>query len=196
MADLTLRPAACTPRDGDALARLIALAGEGLPQLAWAEMAEPGESIWDVGQRRALREEGSFSYRNAVLAEADGTARGVLVSYPLAATPEPWAPEDIPALFLPLQELEDLAAGSWYVMVLAVFETDRGRGIGAQLLAHAEELAKANGIAEMSLIVRDENRARRLYERCGYTARASRPIVRDGGWDVDGQDWVLMVKPL
>ena len=43
---------------------------------------------------------------------------------------------------------------------------------------------------------RDENRARGLYARTGYIETARRPIVRAEGWEIEGQDWVLMVKTL
>ena len=54
-----LRPA--RPEDAEALAELINYAGEGLPIYLWERMAESGETVWDVGRRRARREEGAFS---------------------------------------------------------------------------------------------------------------------------------------
>ena len=53
--------------DAADLARLVDLAGEGLPSYLWARMAEPGEDAFAVGERRrAARDEGAFSWRNAV----------------------------------------------------------------------------------------------------------------------------------
>ena len=47
----------------------------------------------------------------------------------------------------------------------------------------------------MSIIVSDANTgARRLYERHGYSERASRTMVKDE-WVNDGENWVLLVKP-
>ncbi|HEX6094114.1 MAG TPA: hypothetical protein VFZ07_12215, partial [Dongiaceae bacterium] len=51
--------------DAPILAELVNYAGEGLPLYLWGKMAAAGESAWDVGRRRAARDEGSFSYRNA-----------------------------------------------------------------------------------------------------------------------------------
>ena len=68
------------------LAEFVNLASEGLAHHLWARAAGAGETAWDVGRRRARREEGSFSYRNAVIAEIDGEVAGALVGYPL---PEP-----------------------------------------------------------------------------------------------------------
>ncbi len=50
-----LRPA--TPDDAPILARLVDFAGEGMPTYIWAQMAEPGQSMWDVGAGRACRDE-------------------------------------------------------------------------------------------------------------------------------------------
>ena len=49
-----------TPEDANGLAELINFAGEGLPLYLWSKMVETGETPWDVGHRRAGREEGSF----------------------------------------------------------------------------------------------------------------------------------------
>jgi ribosomal protein S18 acetylase RimI-like enzyme len=126
------------PDDAPALAELVNFAGEGLPLYLWAKMAGPGESPWDVGRRRAMRTDGSFSYRNAIVAEADGRVVASLVGYPLPERPEPVDHAALPPMFLPLQELENLAPGTWYVNVLATFPAYRGRGYGARLLRLAE----------------------------------------------------------
>ncbi|WP_112321414.1 GNAT family N-acetyltransferase [Oceanibium sediminis] len=179
--------------DARALALLVDIAGEGLPRIVWEGMREPGEGIFDVGERRAAREEGSFSYRNAIVAEDDGGVLAALVGYPLAETPDPVDPEDIPALFRPLQALEDLAGGTWYINVLASFPEARNRGLGARLIDAARAAARDCGCERMSLIVQDANPARRLYARAGFSDVARRPIVREGGWDCPGQDWVLQI---
>lgn len=182
-----------TPDDAHALAELINFAGEGLPLYLWGNMAEPGETAWDVGRRRARREAGGFSYRNAVVVEDAGAVAACLIGYPLADAPERIA-DDTPAMFVPLQELENLAPGTWYVNVLATYPKHRGKGYGARLLAVAEELAAAAGRRGLSIIVADGNAgARRLYERAGYAERARRAIVKNG-WHSPSSEWVLLIK--
>ena len=177
------------------MAELIDFAGEGLPSYLWARMAEPGEGVWDVGRRRARREEGSFSYRNAVVLEEDGRVVACLVGYPLPDRPEPIDLAQTPPMFVPLQELENLAPGTWYVNVLATYPGHRGRGHGTRLLGLAEELAAAAGSRGLSIIVSDANAgARRLYGRCGYRLAAERAMVKDG-WASAGVDWLLLLKP-
>jgi ribosomal protein S18 acetylase RimI-like enzyme len=184
-----------TPDEAHALAELIDFAGEGLPSYLWERMAEPGEDVWDVGRRRARREEGSFSYRNAVVLEEEGRVVACLIGYPLPDRPEPIDLAQMPPMFVPLQELENLAPGTWYVNVLATYPGHRGRGHGTRLLGLAEELAAAAGSRGLSIIVSDANAgARRLYGRCGYRLAAERTMVKEG-WANAGVDWLLLLKP-
>lgn len=184
-----LRPGAID--DVGHLARLINYAGEGLPYHLWRRSAEDGLDPWEFGRQRAARETGSFTYRNAVLAEVDGDIAGCLVTYPIADAPEPTDYSRLPAMFVPLQQLEDLAPVTQYVNVLATYPHYRGRGIGSRLLDEAEKIA---GTRSMSIIVSDGNDgARRLYERTGYVEVASRPMVKED-WECDGRNWVLLVK--
>jgi ribosomal protein S18 acetylase RimI-like enzyme len=98
-------------------------------------------------------------------------------------------------MFVPLQELENLASGTWYVNVLATYPEHRGCGHGTRLLGLAEDLAAASGAKGLSIIVSDANLgARRLYERCGYRMVAGRSMVKDG-WESPGQSWILLRKP-
>jgi ribosomal protein S18 acetylase RimI-like enzyme len=190
--NITIRPA--TPEDADALAQFINFAGEGMPLYLWERMAEEGETSWDVGRRRARREEGGFSYLNATIAEIDGKVAACLIGYPIPGTPETIDYETMPPMFVPLQELENLSPGSWYVNVLAAYPEYRGKGLGTRLLEVAQERAAQAQCKELSIIVSDANiGARRLYERCGYSERAAREMVKDD-WVNEGRNWVLLVK--
>jgi len=184
---------AATLSDAPILAELVNYAGDGLPLYLWEKMAAPGESAWEVGRKRAAREEGSFSYRNATVIESDGACAGALVGYSIPDAPEPIG-ADMPAMFVPLQELENLAPSTWYVNILAVLPRHRGQGLGARLLAVADATGRRLGKHGMSVIVADGNPgARRLYERCGYRLVAARPMVKDG-WTGAGANWLLLTK--
>ena len=183
-----------TPDDALAMAELVNIAGEGLPHYLWTTMAEPGESAWDVGQQRARRDSGGFSYRNAVLREDSGSVISALIGYPLPDEPEPVNYDELPDMFVSLQQLEDLVPGTWYVNVLATYPDHRGKGYGAELLSIAEQLAVDTGRTGMSIIVSDANHgARRLYERSGYAERARRPMIKKS-WENPGTNWVLLEK--
>lgn len=188
-----LRPG--TIEDAPVLAELVNYAGEGMPLYLWSRMAEPGQSAWEVGRGRAAREEGGFSYRNAIMIEHAGECAGCLIGYAIPDEPVPIG-DDMPAMFRALQELENLAPGTWYVNVLAVRPQFRGLGLGTRLLAFADGTGRALGKRGMSVIASDANAgARRLYERCGYREVATRPMVKEG-WQNDASNWVLLTKRL
>lgn len=188
---MIFRPA--TKQDAPALAELVNYAGEGLPLYLWTKLAKEGEDPWAVGRARAAREEGAFSYRNATVLEADGECAGCLIGYEISEAPKP-IPADMPKIFVPFQELENLAPGTWYINVLAVQPKFRNRGLGAKLIGLAEETGRKAGKRGMSLVVADKNLgARRLYERQGYTQRASRKMVLED-WNTDNEAGLLLVK--
>ena len=65
--------------DADVLAELVDYAGEGLPSYLWDKIAGPRETAQEVGRKRAARETGSFSYRNATMIEHAERAAGTLM---------------------------------------------------------------------------------------------------------------------
>ncbi len=182
------------PEDAEALAELIDMAGEGLPFYLWAKMAGPGETAFEVGRRRAEREEGGFSYKNAIVIDHDGRVAAGLIGYLLPEAPEAIDPVNTPGAVIPALELEALAPGTWYVNALACYPDVRGRGFGTRLLALAEDMGRnARGV---SVIVSDANAdARRLYQRCGYREIARRPMIKED-WAGEGETWLLLVKPV
>ena len=62
-------------------------------------------------------------------------------------------------------------------LTIGVEQPFRGVGVGRALLEALHELARANGVAALSLSVEPHNPARRLYERVGYVEVG----VDDGG---------------
>jgi len=184
-----------TPEDAAALIDLVNFASEGLALYVWTTAAGPGGDPWRIGRERATRETGSFSYRNATVVEQSGRVVAGLIGYPLPDRPEP-IPDDMPPMFRPLQELENLAPATWYVNVLAAYPEHRGKGHGTALLALAERLAVDAGKRGLSIIVSDANMgARRLYERCGYQEAGQRLKVKED-WQNPGTSWVLLTKRL
>ncbi len=188
---LVIRPA--TKDDAADLVRFVSWAGEGMPELIWADMADPGQSVEDVGLARAARDEGGFSFTNAVLLDAGQAPLAAIIGYDLPDTPVEIGP-DFPAAFVPLQELENLAPGYWYVNVLAVLPEHRGKGLGSRLMADAERRAKAAGRPGMAIIAFASNPgAVRLYQRLGYVETARRQVHLEG-WAPSGTDAVLLLK--
>jgi ribosomal protein S18 acetylase RimI-like enzyme len=189
-----IRPA--TLADASALAVLVDIAGEGMPNWLWRTLAGPGASALAVGRDRARRDEGGFSYRHATIAELGDDIAASLIGYPLDDPYDLTGVDALPAYVQPLVRLEGQAPGSWYVNVLATFPEFRGQGIGGRLLDSADSQGREAGVTAMSVIVGSWNdRAARLYARAGYADVACETAVLPPDFPHDG-DWILMTKPL
>lgn len=188
---------AATKQDASELVCLIDCAGYGIPLGVWNGMLVDETSVLEVGRKRAMREEGGFSYRNAWIAEQDEAVAGALVGYRLDEEIDLSGIAEVPATFQPLMELEAEAPGSWYVNVLAVHAEYRGKGVGGALLDHADRMAETMGARSMSIIFESENHAaRRLYEGKGYEVTARRPRVAFETDRTGSAEWLLMMKDL
>ena len=137
-----------------------------------------------------------FSHEHAWVARVDGNVAGVLLGY----TGRQKAAEDPatglalfgalgPGLLLRLGRLlrlqatiGALASDEYYVSNVAVYPRFRGQCIGTLLLERARGEAAEAGAAWIVLDVESDNDgARRLYERLGFSRRSeTRPLVLDG----------------
>lgn len=190
---------AATRDDAPFLARMIDIAGDGIPTWLWAQSAEPGEEPLDVGTARACREAGGFSYRNALVAERGGVPTGMMLGYRIEAPTDADRAEvaTLPAPVRPFVELEHEAPGTFYINALAVCAAARGEGIGTRLLQAAEGQARSAGIGTMSIQVFSQNLdAVRLYTRLGYRTVTSRPVLDHPCPPFYDEDVLLMTKPL
>lgn len=162
--------------DAESLAKLINLAGEGIPNWLWSRACVEGQTPLEVGVERAKRTSGGFSYTNALVAEPHGSPVGMVLSYAITQAPTE-NPDDLPAPIAPFVALEKLSVNTWFINALAVFADTQNKGIGSQLLAAAEHQARANGFETMSIQVYAQNTgAVRLYERKGYGCVARDPV--------------------
>jgi ribosomal protein S18 acetylase RimI-like enzyme len=178
--------------DCRAIANLYSISSDGVADYIWTTLAQPGENLLDVGQRRYERENTAFSYQNCTLAVEGSTVAGMLVAFPMVIE-APTPPETDPVL-APYSRLE--VDNSYYICGVAVFPDYRNRGIGSQLMALAETHALQKGFNQLSLIVFEQNvGAKRLYERLGYREVAREAIVPHRLIRYTG-DAVLMVKEL
>lgn len=178
------------------LAYLLNLAGEGIPEYLWEKMITGSESALDVGEKRAQREDGGFSYTNAKVCLEKDILQGMIVSY---KQPNPYEAEDLseyPEMVRPLIELESKSPGSWYINAIATFEEHRSKGVAQKLIEDSIAQAKMQGCDCMSLIAASENsKAKGLYDFLGFEIKASLPVVLYPGC-LHGGDWILMEKDL
>jgi ribosomal protein S18 acetylase RimI-like enzyme len=178
--------------DCRAIASLYSISSDGVADYIWSKLAQPGEDILDVGQRRYERENSLFSYQNCTLATQGDTIVGMLVAFPMFVD-EDAEPEDDPVL-ASYSKLEE--KNSYYLCGVAVFPHYWNGGIGTQLMALAEEQAREKGLTKLSLIVFEQNEgAKRLYDRLGYREIAREAIVTHPLIHYSG-DAILMVKQM
>lgn len=183
-----------TPADARSLAELIAIAGAGIPEWLWAQMASPNEDVLDVGIRRAKRDKGGFSWTNAVVAEVDGSVIGMILGYRLEDEDDDEDGDQLPEILRPFLELERRVPGSWYINAFALYTPWRGRGIGTRLLAAASKRARDLGCRQMSVQTFSETpRSEAFYERHGFRRMDSRRLPTPSPCH-HGGDTVLLLR--
>lgn len=183
-----------TPADCAHLVLFADMATRRLTSFLWGQMAAPGQSVFEIGRNVIRHAEGHFThFANWRVAEHEGEVVGALNGYVI---PEPSdTPPAVPEVVKPLNELKNMATGTWYVSAAAIYPEHQGRGFGARLLAEGESMARSAGKAQMTLMVGSFNPgAYRLYQRCGFTEWARRPFCAFPGSD-EGE-WILMVRDL
>lgn len=201
MPTVSIRPA--TPADAIHMTCFVDMASEGLALTLWDALREPHQTLIEFGRSRAMREEGSFSYRNAHIAEVGGAVAGGLVGYRIrpghdvsVRIPDPAEAAKIPAFLKPVIELEQMAGNHWYVNILATYPEYRGQGVGSALLKHADALGRATSAKGLALIVDLENKAAlRVYEAAGYREFARRPLI-PFPMRPKGGEWLLLTRPI
>ena len=167
-------------QDARALARLIDIAGEGIPNWLWSQMAGEGQSALDAGEERAKRDAGGFSWKNALVAEHNAEIAAMMVGYRIEEPSDEDRAElpGLPEPGRPFVELEHRSAGTFYVNALAALPGRRGLGLGTALLRAAENKAATQGIRRMSIQAFEQNTgAVRLYQRLGYKVTDARPVI-------------------
>lgn len=186
-------------RESDALdlACLIDCASRGLALWLWSTLCKPGQSAIEVGRHRIRTLEASpLHYGAFSVAEIEGSLAGALTGRLIPIPHERGDSADLPDAFAPLLELEAVAAGSWYLNVIAVYPEFRGRGLGSALLRRAEESACLTNAAQMSLAVEEANAgAMKFYLGYGFEEWARRPYIPFPG-SMDEGDWILLRKDI
>jgi ribosomal protein S18 acetylase RimI-like enzyme len=184
-------------RESDAvdLACLIDCASRGLALWLWSTLRAPGQSSIEVGRHRIRTQTASpLYYGTFTVAEIDDAIAGAMTGRLIQLPYERGDSADLPGVFAPLLELEAIAAGSWYLNVVAVYPEFRGQGLGSALLRKAEEIARLADAPQISLIVKEANAgALRLYLQYGFEEWARRPYIPFPG-STDEGDWMLLRK--
>lgn len=176
---ITIRPAKAA--DSDLVARLIYLT-MGI-EADWLFGQEKGYSTLQVLTSLFLRRGNRASFNLAYLAERAGQVAGLLLAYPGRLLSRlnwmtGWHFSRVFGLASIIRlarlqsaygDLKETETDEFYISNLAVFPEFQGQGIGTELMAYAEEMARESGLQKCSLIVTfGHENASHLYEHLGY----------------------------
>lgn len=142
--------------------------------------------IYPVFLTLAASDKAQYSYRNALIAEVDGTVAGAIVGYDgamLYELREPIFPLLEKYLGSVLDIEDETAAGEFYLDSLGVLPQFRGMGVGAMLLNAMSNKAFAEGHTRVGLIVDFDNpRAERLYTELGFVRVGQKRFLGHDMW--------------
>ena len=182
--------------DTDALAYLTNLASEGLSECIWEHLMVGDETPLQAGARLISKDDGIFSYRNAIVQEHKNEVVAMISGRHLLDTNLPVMLDEYLPFIRSLIKLEAKVRGSWNITALAVNPEYTRRGLATQLLESAESLSQTLGIKQLSMAVASENpEACRLVENFGFEPIARETFVRFGSLKHNG-DWLMMVKSI
>ena len=157
--------------DCNVLAEFADIASDGVIEFLFHDLIPDMTPVQIVAQ--GLEDSSSFySYKNAIVAECDGKAVGMSLSYPshfhqITEETKSFLPEDRIEHFRSYYSAR--IENSLFLNALCVDEQFRGKGIGTRLISLTKKKAKEDGYDILSLIVLADNTdAQRLYQRCGF----------------------------
>lgn len=154
---------------------------------------ETKEEVLTTMEKFFTEEGNRLSYQNIYVKEIDGHVAGTIILYYGA---------DAQALDIPILKYVQQKTGEaidafdveadldeYYIDTVSVSKDYRGKGIGTELIAAAEEIGKQHGYQKISLNVDKENiRAYELYSRLKY--KSTKEI------SINHHPFFHMVKPI
>jgi ribosomal protein S18 acetylase RimI-like enzyme len=131
-----------------------------------------GDSWMNTITEVASLENSQYSYRNALIAEINGSVAGVIVAYD-GAKLEELRSETIKIIHKYKPDFtvseDETEVGEYYIDTLCVLPEYRNMGIATQLIAAVHEKSIAEGHRKLGLIVDFDNpNAERLYNKLGF----------------------------
>lgn len=176
---LSFRPA--TAEDAPFVA-LIMMEAVGVPMME--EGAMPEEHLVSICQR----DDTLYSYKNAVIAELEGTPVGGLIAYNGKGYHEvkvhTFSLVSAQLSFDPLTMDDETREGEYYLDSAAVMPEHRGKGFGRQIIAHGIECARRLHLLPVLACSPSNSKAYTLYQSLGFE--------KDGHLFIFGEDYLRM----
>ncbi len=95
-----------------------------------------------------------------------------------------------------LLELERIASGSWLLQAISILPEHRGKGLAKEFLAKTDEVARSEGVTNISLQVEEINHiALKTYKSHGFSEIARKKLLSFSFSDDTG-DIVLVGKAI
>lgn len=177
------------------------MAGHGVMDLFYEGLV-PGKSVIDCVMARRILDPGSFATfrRWRVATDASGDFLGAMNSLPhealMTAPDDPLLDEARLKPIAGLLELEEIAAGSYHVNIIAVYPQHRRSGAGRALMRDAERQAREQNFRTMSLCTFEEDPGLMgFYRGQGFEPQARRAIGPHPALPMCGH-FVLMTREL
>ena len=175
-----------TIEDAATIARVVAMAIGDASATDYC-----GPDYLNVLEEVVKLEDSQYSYRNALVAEADGVPAGAVVGYD-GGRLHPRRQQTLsvihrynPTLVMAEDETE---AGEFYLDSLAVWPEFRGRGIGQALLEALREEAFRAGFPCVGLLLDFENpKAERLYTSLGFERVNTKTFLGHRMWHLQSR---------
>lgn len=166
--------------DTSTVADFILEAGAGLFEFLLNGLL-PGVRAKQLLQIAVTDESSVLNYSNAILAEADGQAVGMVLCYPSDEFGIPPVVETV----VPRRRLDQVREilgsrieGTFYINTFAVSEGARGKGVGRMLLGCAADLASELSFELLTLHVwADNDAALGLYRGAGFETVKTIPVA-------------------
>ena len=185
------------PNDATNLALILDTAGRRIPAYFWSHYAAQGQSFFEFGREKIRNEPDTGSYcKNWSVGEVNSELVGAFFGF-IVDNPYPEIDyENEPDWWIPFLELEKIASGSWLLQAISILPEYRGKGLAKEFLAKTDEVARSEGVTNITLQVEEINHiALKTYKSHGFSEIARKKLIPFSFSDDTG-DIVLMRKAI
>ena len=185
------------PNDATNLALILDTAGRRVPAYFWSQYAAQGQSFFEFGRQKIRNEPDTGSYcKNWCVGEVNSELVGAFFGF-IVENPYPEIDyENEPDWWIPFLELEKIASGSWLLQAISILPEHRGKGLAKEFLAKTDEVARSEGVTNITLQVEEINHiALKTYKSHGFSEIARKKLIPFSFSDDTG-DIVLMRKAI